>query len=131
MNSATIDRNTKASENGYFCEDFARRNLPGKLEWINGTCDAEWNGKKVDVKGCEAWCYRSDKPHATRRKGRFALDSAQHEELENGDGFYFCVVHIGELVVKSFLVPACNIDFQNQTQKRVTWTTMQRFAEVV
>ena len=129
LNPEITERNTKAAENGYFCEEYAKRMIPGNLEWIDGTCDALWNGKKVDVKGCEAWYPRKDKPNATRRKGMFTLDFEQHAELEKEHGFYYCVVHIGELVVKSFFIPACKIDFQNHAQKRIAWTTMQKLAE--
>ena len=130
MNPDYIERNTKACENGHFCEDYAKRVVPG-LEWEGGLCDARLNGVPVDVKGCEAWYPRRDKPNADKRAGMFTLDYYQQKEIERENGFYFCIVHIGELVVKSFFVQACRIDYHRHAQKQVSWTTMQRLARGV
>jgi len=125
MNSATIDRNTKASDNGKFCEDYAKRMIPG-LEWVGGLCDALWNGHPVDIKGCEAWYSREDRG-GKRRAGRVTLEPEQKAEMEKGDGLYFVVVHIGELVINSFFVPAVRVP----NSKQVSWTSMRSFAEAV
>jgi len=123
MDPSAIERNTKASLNGQFCEDYVKRNVPG-IEWVGDTYDAMWNGKPVDVKGCEAWYDRHDLPNATRRAGRVTLEPEQKSEIEKGDGFYLCVVHIGELVIKSFFVPAVKVP----DVKQLSWTTMQKIA---
>ena len=126
MNADLIDRNTAASQNGAFCEDYAKRRLPG-IEWIGGLCDAQFGSRPIDVKGCEVWYSREDKPNAIRRAGRFTLIEEQHNELMSKGGFYFFIIHVGELVIKSFLVPASKIPFHRQ----VSWTSVKRFAEMV
>lgn len=126
MDPSAIDRNTKASLNGQFCEEFAIRNVPG-LEWVGGLFDATWNGKPVDVKGCEAWYSRSDRV-GQRRAGQVTLEQNQDSEIKKLDGLYFCVVHIGQLVVDSFFVPAVKIEFHSGSTKRVSWPTMQKIS---
>lgn len=123
INPDSIEGNSKASLNGQFCEEYAKRMIPG-LQWVGGVYDAEWNGTPVDIKGCEAWYTRVER-NGKRRSGRVTLDPAQKRELESGNGYYFCVVHIGELVINSFFVPAGNVPDSRQ----VSWTTMQRLAE--
>ncbi len=125
MNADLIARNTKACENGHFCEEYARRMIPG-LEWVGGKYDALLNGVPLDVKGCEAWVFRAERV-SKRRAGRVTLGRDQKRELEENNGLYFCVVHIGELIIDSFLVPAVKVPEVEQ----VTWTTMQKLAEVV
>lgn len=125
MNACLVDRNTTASQNGLFCEEYVRRMFPG-LVWKGELCDAQYGNIPVDVKGCEAWYSREDKPHATKRAGRFTLIEEQHAELIAKNGFYLFVVHIGELIVKSILVSASKISFH----KQVSWTTVLKLAEV-
>ena len=125
LNSATIDRNTKASDNGKFCEDYAQRSIPG-LKWVGGLYDALWNGHPVDIKGCEAWYSREDRG-GKRRAGRVTLEPEQKAEMEKGEGLYFVVVHIGELVINSFFVPAVRVP----NSKQVSWTSMRSLAEAV
>lgn len=126
MNVDLIDRNTMASQNGLFCEEYAKRMFPG-LVWKDELCDAEYGNVPVDIKGCEAWYARNDMPNATRRAGRFTLLEEQHAELMEKGGFYLFIIHIGELIVKSILVSASKIPFHRQ----VSWPTVQRLAGVV
>jgi len=117
-----------AKENGNFCEDYAKRIIPG-LEWIDGTYDALLDGHiPVDVKGCEAWIGRSDRD-GKRRAGQIKLRYDQNKEIAEGHGLYFCIVHIGQLVVDYFFVRAEMIDYPNDVRKSVTWTTMRDIAE--
>jgi hypothetical protein len=124
MNADLIDRNRKASDNGKFCEEFARRLLPS-LEWIGGVYDAEINGVPLDVKGCEAWYPVKNNPYSDKRAGRVTLDIEQDTELKDKNGIYLCIVHFGEIVVNSFFVPAEKVKFQ----KQYSWKAFHKFAE--
>lgn len=126
MNADSRERNTKASLNGRFCEEFAKRTVLG-LEWVGKTCDFVVGDMPGDVKGCEAWYPRYDMPNAVRKAGMMTLEPGQDAELKAKNGVYFCVVHIGELVIKSFFVPAVKVP----SRKQISWTTMQKLAEVV
>lgn len=126
MNADLICRNKKAVENGQFCEEYAKRLIPG-LEWVGGIYDAILNGVPVDVKGCEAWYSINDNLYSGRRAGRVTLDSEQDAELKEKGGIYLCVVHFGEIVVNSFFVPAGKVKFQRQ----YSWKAFHKFAEVL
>lgn len=126
MNAEFVDRNTKAIENGQFCEEYAKRQLPG-LKWVGGIYDAIFNGLPVDIKSCEAYYSRIDR-RSKRRSGMITLNEDQNKEI--GNGAYFCVVHCGELVIKSFFVPVANVEF-DKPLKQLAWTTMQKLAVAV
>ena len=55
------------------------------------------------------------------------IDRNTKAYMEKGDGFYFVVVHIGELVINSFFVPAVRVP----NSKQVSWTSMRSLAEAV
>lgn len=126
MNADLIERNTVASRNGFFWEEYAQRMLPG-IQWVGGLYDATFNGRPVDIKSCEAWYKRYDVPNVHRRAGRFTLDADQDAKLKAEGGAYFFVIHIGELVVNSFLLPASKVQFCQQ----VAWTTLLKVAGAV
>ena len=42
MNTDLIERNTVASRNGFFWEEYAQRMLPG-IQWVGGLYDATFN----------------------------------------------------------------------------------------
>lgn len=126
MNSPISDRNRKAVENGQFCEDYAKRQLPG-LKWVDGIYDAVFNGLPIDIKGCEVYYSRGDRG-SKRRSGMVMLNEGQNREI--GNGWYFIVVHYGELVVKSFFVQASKVEF-DKPLKQLAWTTMQKLAVAV
>ncbi|MDD3175945.1 MAG: hypothetical protein PHU51_05700 [Candidatus Nanoarchaeia archaeon] len=126
MNADLIERNTAAHRNGEFCEKYAREVIPG-LEWKNGIYDALLNGVPLDVKSCQAWYKRLNHPTSTRKAGMVTLYPEQDAELKEHHGLYFCIVHFGELVVKSFFVPAEKVPDRRQ----ISWTTLQKLAVVV
>jgi|GEM_PF-3282508 len=126
MNADLIDRNTAAHRNGKFCEGYAREVIPG-LEWVNGIYDALLNGVPLDVKSCQAWYERPNRPTSPRKAGMVTLYPEQDTELKAKHGMYFCIVHFGELVVKSFFVPADKVP----ERKQISWTTLQKLAVVV
>lgn len=129
MNASMIDRNTKACENGHFCEEYVKKIFP-EIEWVGGTYDAVLNSIPVDVKGCEAWYARND-TRTLKRAGRVTLDSVQDAELKKLKGGYFCVVHFSDLIVNSFFVPAVRVEFSGSGKRQVSWTTIQKLAEVM